>query len=73
MTYKTLKVYDMLGRETTTLVNAEKQSGNYEVTFNAETLHGVSLPSGVYFYRLQVYTPGRAGSYSDTKKFILIK
>ncbi len=63
----TLKVYDLLGREIATLVNEEKSPGNYEVRFDSETFRGTSLPSGVYFYRLQ------AGSYSDTKKLILIK
>ncbi len=63
----TLKVYDLLGREITTLVNEEKAPGNYEVRFNAETRRGESIPSGVYIYRLQ------AGSYSKTKKMILLK
>lgn len=58
----TLKVYDILGREVATLVNEEKIPGNYEVKFN-----GSNLSSGVYFYKLQ------SGSFSDTKKFILMK
>lgn len=62
-----LKIYDILGREVVTLVNEEKQPGTYEITFNVETLHGASLPSGVYFYRLQT------GTFSETKKFVLIK
>ena len=65
----TLKVYDVLGSEIVTLVNEEKQNGNYEVEFN-----GSNLSSGIYFYRLQA-TPlgGQAGNFSDTKKFILLK
>ena len=63
-----LKVYDILGREVATLVNEQKTPGNYEVTFD-----GNNLSSGVYFYRLQVYTPGRAGTFSQTKKFLLMK
>ncbi|MCK5455536.1 MAG: T9SS type A sorting domain-containing protein, partial [Melioribacteraceae bacterium] len=43
----TLKIYDVLGREVTTLVNKEEQPGNYEVVFN-----GANLPSGTYFYKL---------------------
>lgn len=62
-----LKIYDVLGREVATLVNEEKLPGTYEVTFNVETLYGTSLPSSVYFYRLQ------AGSFSETKKFVLVK
>ena len=57
-----LKVYDMLGREVATLVNETKSAGNYTATFNA-----TKLPSGVYFYRLQ------AGTYSNTKKLLLLK
>lgn len=58
----TLKVYDILGREVRTLVNENLQAGSYEVTFNAE-----GLASGVYLYRLQ------GGSYSETKKLILLR
>jgi len=58
----TLKVYDVLGREVSTLVNEEKLPGNYEVNFNSS-----GLASGVYLYRLQ------AGKFSQTKKFILMK
>ncbi|MFA7421307.1 MAG: T9SS type A sorting domain-containing protein [Melioribacteraceae bacterium] len=63
----TLKVYDLLGREVATLVDEYKQAGNYNVKFNVETRHGASLPSGVYFYRLQ------AGNYTKTQKMILMK
>jgi len=64
----TMKVYDVLGREVTTLVDEYKSAGTYKVTFN--TRHAsteLSMASGVYFYRLQ------AGSYSETKKLILMK
>jgi len=57
-----LKVYDVLGNEIVTLVNEEKPAGSYEVEFDA-----ISLPSGVYFYRLQ------AGSFVETKKMVLMK
>ena len=57
-----LKVYDVLGREIATLINEEKQAGNYEVKFD-----GSDLPSGIYYYRLSV------GNFSDTKKLTLMK
>ncbi len=57
-----LKVYDVLGKAIATLVNEEKRAGVYEIDFNAS-----SLPSGVYFYKLQ------ASSFSETKKLILMK
>ena len=60
--FVTLKIYDILGREVATLVNAEKNPGTYEVKFD-----GSKLASGIYIYRLQ------AGSFIQTKKLILIK
>jgi len=57
-----LKVYDILGKEVTMLVNEEKTIGTYELNWNP-----TNLPSGVYFYRLQ------AGSFVQTRKMILLK
>ena len=58
----TLKVYDILGNEVATLVNENKPAGVYNVQF---TMY--NLPSGVYFYTL------KAGSFSETKKMLLLK
>ena len=44
----TLKVYDVLGNEITTLVNEEKPEGSYEIEFD-----GSELTSGIYFYQLK--------------------
>jgi hypothetical protein len=60
--FVTIKVYDVLGKEISTLVNGEKQAGNYRVLFNA----GI-LSSGIYFYKMS------ADGYSVTKKLILVK
>jgi hypothetical protein len=66
--FVTLKVFNTLGEEITTLINENIIAGNYEVEFNART-----LPSGIYFYRLQAYAPGRAGSFVETKKMVILK
>jgi photosystem II stability/assembly factor-like uncharacterized protein len=58
----TLKLFDVLGRETATLVNDVMQPGSYKVT-----LDGSGLASGVYFYRLV------AGGFVLTKKLIVQK
>jgi endo-1,4-beta-xylanase len=58
----TLKIYDILGRQVQTLVNTVQTPGQYTVTFSAQ-----NLASGVYFYRLD------AGSFSETKKLMLLK
>ncbi|MCU0373059.1 MAG: T9SS type A sorting domain-containing protein [Ignavibacteria bacterium] len=58
----TLKVYDMLGREVSTLVNEVKTAGSYTVNFNAS-----NFSSGAYFYRLE------SNGFIDTKKMMVIK
>jgi uncharacterized lipoprotein YddW (UPF0748 family) len=63
----TLKVYDILGRETCSLVDEVKMRGTYSIDFNASSFQGKSLSSGVYFYRLQ------SGGFSETKKMLLLK
>ena len=68
ISFVTIEVIDVLGNEIEILVNEEKPIGSYEVEFNA-----ANLPSGIYFYRLQVYAPGRAGSFIETKKMVLLK
>jgi Secretion system C-terminal sorting domain len=60
--YVTLKVYDMLGREVSTLVNGELGPSSYSITWNA-----ANVASGVYLYKLD------AGNYSMTKKMVLMK
>jgi len=60
--FTSLKIYDIVGRETATLVNKNLSAGSYEVKFDAS-----QVPSGVYFYTLQT------AHYSETKKMILTK
>ena len=60
--FVSLKVYDMLGREAAVLVSEYRHSGVYSVQWNAAT-----YSSGIYFYRLQT------GSFTETKKFVLLK
>jgi photosystem II stability/assembly factor-like uncharacterized protein len=60
--FVTLKIYDILGNEVTTLLNESKEPGEYEIEFD-----GSKLSSGVYFYTL------RAGDFSASRKLLLIK
>ena len=69
-----LIIYDILGREVTTLVNEKLNAGSYIVDWPAPTGNGSSYPSGVYFYRLITMPDGRqAKDYSQTKRMVLIK
>jgi hypothetical protein len=62
VSFVSLKVFDILGNEVVTLVNENKPKGNYKVEFSAG-----SLPSGIYFYRMQ------SGSFAETRKMVLLK
>jgi hypothetical protein len=57
-----LEIFDVLGRQVATVVNARQAAGYYQASFNA-----TSLASGIYFYRLQ------AGSFVESKKMLLVK
>ncbi|MCB0722183.1 MAG: aryl-sulfate sulfotransferase [Ignavibacteriae bacterium] len=58
----TIKVYDVMGREVSSLVNEYKQAGSYNVTFGAS-----NLASGVYIYKIE------SGNFIESKKMVLMK
>ena len=57
-----IRVYDILGKEVTTLVEEEKQPGMHTAVFDAS-----DLPSGVYYYRFT------AGEFRETRRLLLLK
>lgn len=58
----TIKVFDSLGQEISTLVNGYKPSGYYKVNFNAQNLR-----SGIYYYQMS------AENYVSVKKMLVLK
>jgi photosystem II stability/assembly factor-like uncharacterized protein len=60
--FVTLKIYDISGKEISSVVNNFEQAGNYQVDFNSS-----ELSSGVYYYRINV------NDFTDTKKMMLVK
>lgn len=60
--FVSLKVFDVLGKEVSTLVNEEQIAGSYEVEFDAGSLSG-----GIYFYRLSV------NDFNETKTMVVLK
>jgi hypothetical protein len=61
-TFVKITLFDVLGREVSLIVNENLTAGSYEPDFDAS-----HLTSGIYFYKIQ------AGSFTDTKKMILVK
>jgi hypothetical protein len=60
--YVYIKIYNILGKEITTLENGFKQAGYYTINFD-----GKNLPSGVYFYKMI------SGGFCDVKRMVLLK
>jgi hypothetical protein len=60
--FVTIKVYDILGKLVTTLVNEKKEPGTYDVQFD-----GTNYASGLYFYKIE------AGDFEKTLKMVLVK
>jgi len=77
--HQTLKVFDMLGREVTTLVDEYREAGSYKVEFPINNLsagrQGLQLSSGVYFYQLQIWDSSSKSErvFMQTKQMILLK
>jgi len=60
--FVTLRVYDILGKEVSTLINEYKPAGKYETEF-----HPLNLSSGIYYYSI------KAGDFSKTRKMLFLK
>lgn len=58
----TIKIFDALGREISTLVNEEKSAGTYKLNYNP-----VGLSNGIYFYQM------KANDFIETKKMIVLR
>jgi hypothetical protein len=78
--FVSLKVFDVLGREVAVVLSEDLPAGNYSRQWNA-----ANMSSGIYFYRLSVVPSarrdlvptegrnGQAGSFTETKKLVLLK
>ncbi|HSW53525.1 MAG TPA: ice-binding family protein [Ignavibacteriaceae bacterium] len=62
--FVSLKIFNTIGQEVSTLVNENQSAGKYTVNFNSAD---IGLPSGLYYYSL------RSGEFNATRKMILIK
>jgi hypothetical protein len=69
----TLKVFDLLGREVSTLADEWKESGTYNFTFDTHNFPHGAIASGVYFYRLSVHQTKSEQGFVETKKLLITK
>ncbi len=62
-----IEVYNIKGEKVKTLVDGEYAAASHTITWNGDDNSGKSVSSGVYFYKM------KAGSYTSTRKMILMK
>lgn len=65
--FTTLKIYDVFGKEVSTILNEYLDAGSYEIKFSFDNLKSNLITSGIYFYQL------KSGKYSETRKMIFLK
>lgn len=63
----TLTIYDIIGREIKTVVNASQEAGYQSVIWDGTGDFGEPVSTGVYLYRIQ------AGEFVQTKKLLLLR
>jgi len=62
-----ITIYDMMGRQVSTLVSSHQTAGFKSVVWNADNDKGTSVSAGLYLYTIE------AGQYRQTKKMVLLK
>ncbi len=68
----TLEIYNILGQKIAVIIDGEeKAEGNYSINWDGRTERGMSVSSGVYFYRISIV--GTNNSFVNTKKMIVIR
>ena len=63
----TIEVYNLKGQLVKTLIKGRQEPGNHTIVWDGKDNNGHSVSSGVYYYKMQ------AGTYSSTKKMIMMK
>ena len=63
-----LTIYNLYGQEIRTLVNGIGKAGSHSVNWDGRNRDGVDVPSGIYFYQLQV-----GNEFIEMKKMLKVK
>jgi hypothetical protein len=69
----TVAVYNILGQQVATLINSELGVGDHKVVWNGVDASGMSVGSGVYFYKISANSLDNTSKFSSVKKMLLIK
>ncbi len=63
----TLRIYDICGRLVRKLDQGERQAGSHSIRWDGRNGAGLSVPGGVYLYRLE------AGGFTRTRSVVLLR
>lgn len=66
--FVSIKIYNILGQVVTTLVSEYLDAGEHLYRWNAS-----DFVSGIYYYKIEVNSHSRTGSFKQTKKLLLLK
>lgn len=70
----TIKIYNILGQEITTLVDEVREQGTHTAIWHGTNRAGNRVATGVYFYRLEAKpSGGNAGTFTRVNKMVLLK
>jgi flagellar hook assembly protein FlgD len=62
-----IDIYNIKGQRVATVADGNFNAGRHSIIWKGTDLHGNSVSSGVYFYKMS------SGTYTKTKKMILMK
>ncbi|MGB3092594.1 MAG: FlgD immunoglobulin-like domain containing protein, partial [Candidatus Zixiibacteriota bacterium] len=65
--HTTLKIYNTLGKEVRELVNTNRSTGSYSISWDGKNNAGKEVASGIYFYQLTTV------NHKQTKRMIMLK
>lgn len=65
--YIIIKIYNVLGKEVTTVIRNNFNAGYNETLWDGTNIRGKNLPSGIYFYTFE------AEGYFEAKKMIILR
>lgn len=65
--YVTIKIYNILGQEVTTLVSGKKSAGVHQIWWDGKNEQGKPLASGLYLYQI------KAGPFVQSKKLLILR
>ena len=65
--FVTIEIININGQKIKTIVKRSLQPGNYEISWDGTNHSGISVPSGIYFYKMN------ASNFISVRKLVLLK